>query len=230
MIGFYDYTVVLTFLSLVSSVFGMTQAMDGHFQIAIGCLAVSGLCDAFDGKVARTKKNRTEDETMFGIQLDSLCDVICFGAFPAMICYLLGVRGYLGGIALSYYCVCAVIRLAYFNVLEIRRQQSDDPGEKVFHGLPVTTIAIILPLIFLLEFLMPERVFSLVLIGMLFAVGTCFILDFRLKKLKNWQLYVFIVIVTVAVIVILLFSQFTLPGSEKKTMLEALKETFHARA
>lgn len=56
MIGFYDYTVVLTFLSILTSVFGMTQAMDGHFRIAIVCLALSGLFDTFDGKVARTRR------------------------------------------------------------------------------------------------------------------------------------------------------------------------------
>ena len=59
MIGFYDYTVVLTFLSVLTSIFGMTQAMDGHFRIAIVCLALSGLLDTFDGKVARTKKTET---------------------------------------------------------------------------------------------------------------------------------------------------------------------------
>ena len=56
MIGYYDYTVILTLVGLFSSVFGMTQAMDGHFRIAILCLAVSGFCDTFDGKIARTKK------------------------------------------------------------------------------------------------------------------------------------------------------------------------------
>ena len=91
-IGVYDYTVILTYLSLISAVFGMTQAIHGDYKTAVFCLALSGICDAFDGRVARTKKNRTEDEKAFGIQLDSLCDVICFGVFPAMICYLLGVR------------------------------------------------------------------------------------------------------------------------------------------
>ena len=78
MIGIYNYTVVLTYMSLCSSVFGMTQAIHGHFKIAIFCLALSGLCDMFDGKVARSKKDRTDDEKAFGIQIDSLCDVVCF--------------------------------------------------------------------------------------------------------------------------------------------------------
>lgn len=210
MIGFYDYTLILTFLSLASSVFGMTQAMDGNFRVAIICLAFSGLCDAFDGKVARTKKNRTDDEVLFGIQLDSLCDVICFGAAPALICYLLGVRGYIGGIAITYYCICSVIRLSFFNMLETNRMQSEDPGEKVFRGLPITSISVIMPLIFLLEFLMSEKIFTIVLIAMLIVVGTCFILNFKLKKPSNLVLGILIAVVTAAVAVIVLFSQFNI--------------------
>ena len=92
MIGFYDYTVVVTYISLVSSILGMFCAIDGRLTLAVFCLAFSGLCDMFDGKIARTKKNRTDDEKNFGIQIDSLCDVVCFGIFPVMICYCLGVN------------------------------------------------------------------------------------------------------------------------------------------
>ena len=53
MIGFYDYTVVLTYISLMCSVFGITQAIGGHYRTAIICLALSGLFDMFDGKIAR---------------------------------------------------------------------------------------------------------------------------------------------------------------------------------
>lgn len=62
MIGFYDYTVILTYISFASSISGIFLATRGHFNWAIFCLAFSGLCDMFDGKIARTKKNRTEDE------------------------------------------------------------------------------------------------------------------------------------------------------------------------
>ena len=51
MLGFYDYTVVLTYISLAVSVFGMTRALEGDFKVAILCLALSGLCDMFDGKI-----------------------------------------------------------------------------------------------------------------------------------------------------------------------------------
>ena len=88
MIGFFDYTTVLTYASLVSAVLGIVFSFsgDGHPFIGSFFLLFCGLCDAFDGKVARTKKNRTEREKNFGIQIDSLCDVIAFGVLPGCIC------------------------------------------------------------------------------------------------------------------------------------------------
>ena len=88
MIGFFDYTTVLTYASLVSAVLGIVFSFsgDGHPFIGSFFLLICGLCDAFDGKVARTKKNRTEREKNFGIQIDSLCDVIAFGVLPGCIC------------------------------------------------------------------------------------------------------------------------------------------------
>ena len=220
MIGFYDYTVVLTFLSVLTSIFGMTQAMDGHFRIAIVCLALSGLLDTFDGKVARTKKDRNDDQKLYGIQLDSLADVVCFGVFPVMICTLMGVRGLLGGIAVGFYSLCGVIRLAFFNVLETNRQTTPDSGEKVYHGLPITSIAVILPLTFLLGFCMNECAFRWVLMAMLVITGFLFILDFKLKKPTNLQIGLLIVIVAAAVSVVMLFYHHKVPS--RKTLDEPL--------
>ena len=95
MIGFYDYTVILTYISFASAVSGIFCASTGHVRWAIVFLAFSGLCDMFDGKIARTKKERTEDEKNFGIQIDSLCDVVCFGVLPIVLCYQLELR-YIG--------------------------------------------------------------------------------------------------------------------------------------
>ena len=64
MIGVYDYTVILTYLSLMSGATGIFVSLQGygHPYIGVFFLLLSGLCDAFDGKVARSKKNRTEME------------------------------------------------------------------------------------------------------------------------------------------------------------------------
>ena len=194
LIGVYDYTVRLTYLSLISSVCGMIQALHGDCKTAIFCLAFSGLCDGFDGRVARTKKNRTEDGKQFGIQLDSLCDVICFGLFPAVICYLLGVRGLLG--------VVLVCRLAFFNVLEGKRQQGEGGCNKTYRGLPVTSIAYILPVVFWVQYLMTPAVFVVILHLVMLVVGFLFVLDFPLKKptLKTTLMMIGVCVAIVAVI------------------------------
>ena len=73
-------------------------------------------------------------------RIDSLCDVVCFGAFPALICYLLGVRGPLGIAVIILYCVNSVIRLAYFNVMEMKGCAGDGDGEKFYRGLAITLL------------------------------------------------------------------------------------------
>lgn len=208
-IGFYDYTVILTYLSLISSVFGITRVIEGDFRTAVVCLAISGLCDAFDGRVARAKKNRTNDQRNFGIQLDSLCDAVCFGLFPALICYYMGAKGPLGLGIVFFYCLCAVIRLAYFNVLEIRRQQEEDGGcAKTYRGLPVTSISVILPLFFLLQFLIPDPVYHVLLYVLPALVGFLFVFDFSLPKPGLRGILIMIAIVTITVGAIFAFSRF----------------------
>ena len=228
-IGVYDYTVILTYLSLISSVFGMTQAIHGDYKMAIFCLAFSGVCDAFDGRVARTKKNRTEDEKNFGIQLDSLCDVICFGVFPALICYLLGVRGTLGLIIVFFYCLCAVIRLAFFNVLEAKRQKTEGGSNKTYRGLPVTSISFLLPMAFWLQFLMSDMAFLVLLHVVLALVGFLFILDFPLRKPSLKEILILIGIMSVTVGIILAFTKFRIPDHTDKSnqIVEGLIEEIY---
>ena len=87
MIGFFDYTVWLTYASLLSAIVGIFVSLSGFGHPFIGTffLLFSGLCDAFDGKVARTKQDRTENEKKFGVQIDSLSDLVAFGVLPACI-------------------------------------------------------------------------------------------------------------------------------------------------
>jgi len=182
-IGFYDYTVILTYMSVVSAVIGMVFAHKGVFDMAMLCLLLSGLCDAFDGTVARSKKNRTEDEKAFGIQLDSLCDVVSFGVAPAFCCYCTGVDSLPGIAILCLYCICAVSRLAFFNVQEAKRQQTETGCNKFYRGLPVTSSSILFPVFYLLYPLIPESIFLGALHILVILTAFLFILDFQVKKL-----------------------------------------------
>lgn len=190
LIGFYNYTVILTYLSLLSAVLGIHMAANNNFMISIICLLISGICDAFDGMVARSKKNRTEDEKAFGIQLDSLCDVISFGVFPAVLCYFMGVNGVFGIVIVFLYCLCAVIRLAFFNVLEEKRQRTEGGCNKTYRGLPVTSISIILPIVYCFHNILAETTFINMLHIILLLVAFLFVLDFSVPK-PNWQKILF---------------------------------------
>jgi len=183
-IGFYNYTVILTYLSLICGMLGMGCAYVGNLDAAILCLLLSGVCDLFDGPVARTKQNRTEQEKSFGIQLDSLCDLVCFGVFPAVFFYLCGIRTRTGIVLLLFYVLCALIRLAFFNVLEIERQRTEGGCAKSYHGLPVTSIAITLPLYYLVARLWLSAHAALLGYHILaFTTAILFISNFRVPKL-----------------------------------------------
>ena len=188
-IGFYDYTVILTYLSLLSAVSGILLSGQGRFTAAILCLMFSGLCDGFDGTVARSKKDRTEDEKAFGIQIDSLCDAVSFGLFPALWSYFYGLDGVMGILIVALYSLCAVIRLGFFNVLEARRQRSEGGSNKFYRGLPVTSISMLLPPVYGLGQLLPDEVFLVVLHLLMAVTGFLFVLDFSVKKPQLGKLF-----------------------------------------
>lgn len=191
MLGVYDYTVVLTYISLMISIGGMMFAVNGHLHLGVMCLAISGLCDMFDGKIARTKKNRTEDEKRFGIQIDSLSDIVCFG-----------MRGIVGVAILMFYVLAGLIRLAWFNVMEEHRQEETSEKRECYQGLPITSMAIALPIVVVLKpFLGCE--FMLALHVVMLVVGILFITNFKLKKPKNVTMGTIVAVVAMAVIAIL---------------------------
>ena len=202
MLGYYNYTVWLTYLSLASASTGIILSLvTGNPFVGIICLLFSGLCDAFDGRVARMKKNRTEQECRFGIQIDSLSDVIAFGILPACI----GVSMIQGSSTFTFepiadwrfilsvvfvvisvlFVLAALIRLAYFNVTEEERQQNETGARKYYLGLPVTLGSLILPVVFTVQKLVEKfaevDLTYIYFIAML-AIEIAFVARFKLKK------------------------------------------------
>ena len=203
MIGIYDYTVVLTYLSLLSAGTGIVVSLSGHGHPFLGIffLLFCGLCDAFDGKVASTKKNRTDMERKFGIQIDSLSDLIAFGVLTACIgaafirvslafgnllngsgaWYTIMLKILIFGI-LILYILTAMIRLAYFNVTEEERQSTETGARKFYLGLPVTSASLIFPSVALFQYLVPADLTWLYIVTVI-VTGILFVTPFKLKKL-----------------------------------------------
>ena len=144
LLGYYNYTVILTYTGMLTGFIGIIYAFEGNPFKAVICLMLAGLCDMFDGALASTKV-RTQQEKCFGIQIDSFSDLVCFGVLPAMIVYSQNRGRTIVLASCALYLLCALIRLAYFNVDEQERQQSSSASREIYYGLPVTMSALFLP-------------------------------------------------------------------------------------
>ncbi len=200
-IGKYNKSVLLTYLGAAVSVMGMFLAMRGLLSYAMICLVAAGVCDLFDGVIAR-KCKRDEEEKAFGAQIDSLADMISFLAFPAVLGFVLtGGAGdgqwshaSQGGASVLWcqalrvtvivcYVLCGIIRLAWFHLLETASPAGSREGKTAYYqGLPVTYAALILPVWYLMEGLVPGEWFGRLTLLVYGAIAFCFIWKVKIKK------------------------------------------------
>ncbi len=179
-LGYYDYTVILTYCGAMFSVCGLMRVICQDFWWAILCLMMAGACDMFDGAVAATK-DRTPSEKRFGVQIDSLSDLVGFGVLPAAFVFRICDQKVTVGMICAAFVLCALIRLAYFNVMEEERQQKTDQKRESYLGVPVTTIAVLLPAVYLLyDCRICRRTFWFPLL--LAAMGLGYLLPVEVKK------------------------------------------------
>lgn len=131
--GYYLLPNMMTMASLLSGFLGMLWSIDGRFELAAVAIIVSCVFDGLDGKLARLTNSASD----FGVQFDSLADLVAFGASPAVMIYLwqTHVFGRLGIMASFLVIACGALRLARFNV------QTGKISKKFFIGLPIPAAA-----------------------------------------------------------------------------------------
>lgn len=178
MIGKWNKSVILTYAGIVFSVIGIVLSFSLENGAVFGmiCLMIAGICDLFDGVVAR-KCERTEEEKAFGIQLDSLADVVNFTALPTAIFMRTGLYKWYFIPVICAYAVFSVARLAFFNI----SADSDEPV-KYYRGLPVTFSALIFPIFYLFSFLIKGRAFTFFFAAVVLAVAILYVVDFKMPK------------------------------------------------
>ena len=126
--GIYVLPNLFTLAALFGGFYAIVMAMNNHYEAsAIGVFAAMVL-DSLDGRVARM----TNTQSAFGAQMDSLADMVSFGAAPALISYEWALKdlGRWGWFAAFVYCACAALRLARFNV------NTEVVDKRFFQGLP----------------------------------------------------------------------------------------------
>ena len=170
-IGVYNLANSVTMLGIAAAVIGICFA--GNPRIAMLMLILSGVCDMFDGRIARMFP-RTDLEKRYGIQLDSFADTVSFVIFPAV--FLIAQSRTIWTVLIAIlYVFTGVTRLCWFDI-------TTDGSTKYFSGVPVTCIAMLLPLWYsvgaIAHFAVPVPAVALSLLVM----SVLFVLNIRVKK------------------------------------------------
>ncbi len=142
-----DVANALTLLGLVAAVACTILAISDQLTYAVVALMISGVCDLFDGVLAR-RRDRSEVQAEFGGRLDTIVDACSFGFAPVVLMYSAGLRGIWEVPLLMFFLVCVVWRLAFFDLVGLQSVGN----QRYFVGLPVTYVAMFLPLAFLAGF------------------------------------------------------------------------------
>ena len=126
--GLYMLPNAITLAALFSGFYAIVMAINGRFELACVAVFCAAVLDSLDGRVARM----TNSQSAFGEQMDSLCDMVSFGAAPALIIYIWALKdlGKAGWIPAFVYIAGAALRLARFNV------NIGVVDKRFFQGLP----------------------------------------------------------------------------------------------
>lgn len=180
--GVYLLPNLMTSASLFSGFLGLVWAAAGRYEACAVAILASAFFDGLDGKVARL----TKTVSPFGVQFDSLSDLVAFGVTPAAMMYFwrLHELGRLGVAVGFLYVVCGALRLARFNV------QFPGASKKYFVGLPIPAAGCLLSTLVLFMPFLPDalkgRGMSWFVLGLAFALGYLMVSRVRYASFKEY--------------------------------------------
>ena len=171
---------LFTASSIFVGVISIVEASKGHFILAAWLVLLALVFDGLDGRVARM----TNTTSQFGVEFDSLADIISFGIAPAMLLYFfIGHEfGRFGILVSALYVIFGAIRLARFNISTAKT----DPN--VFIGLPIPTAAVFLSMWVLLFNKYTLQEYSIVLLFLALGVALLMVSNFRYPSFKKIEL------------------------------------------
>ena len=198
-------SVIITYLGVVFGIMSMAFAFSkiafaevDYIRYSLILLILAGICDMFDGKIARMCK-RTEEEKEFGIQIDSLADTVNFVVLPVVIMLSLGMTSIFDIVIYVLFVICGISRLGAFNC----KANANGPVE-YYTGLPVTSTAIIYPLLGMLHGKISEYMFSMIYIIATLIIAVLFITKIKIPKFKKNIYYIILPIFAIILCILLL--------------------------
>ncbi len=170
---------LFTTASLFSGFYAIISAINHDFVASAIAIMISGVLDFLDGKVARM----TNTTSQFGVEYDSLCDLVAFGVAPGVTAFLWALEpfGRLGWVAAFLFVACGALRLARFNVYVPTKKQD------FFQGLPIPAAAgmIATTVILLNHFGQTGTIRHWAILVLIFALSFLMVSNFKYFSLKN---------------------------------------------
>lgn len=184
--GIYLLPNSITLCGMSCGFYSILASFKGHFEIAVWGILIANIFDGLDGWIARL----TNSTTRFGIQLDSLSDLVAFGIAPAVLVYswglqhLSGLVGRIGWGVSFFFVMCGALRLARYNV------QMDTAECKAFTGMPIPAAATVAAsfVLFSLEFLDDLFIKNYIALLLVFILGLLMVSTIRYHSLKEINL------------------------------------------
>ena len=197
---------LITLMSLIAGISSIKFSIQANWKLAVLMIMLAAFFDFFDGWMARKLKKSSQ----FGAELDSLSDFISFGLAPSLLINLCFTHelGRIGWVISLFYIVCAALRLARFNIENMKEQS------KVFYGIPSPAAAGVIMIPLYLNFI--DQVQFKINYPLICAVLTTFagimmisrVPTPSVKNLKVKTLYFRLMIISVAIVLIFLISYF----------------------
>ena len=197
---------LITLMSLIAGISSIKFSIQANWKLAVLMIMLAAFFDFFDGWMARKLKKSSQ----FGAELDSLSDFISFGLAPSLLINLCFTHelGRIGWVISLFYIVCAALRLARFNIENMKEQS------KVFYGIPSPAAAGVIMIPLYLNFI--DQVQFTINYPLICAVLTTFagimmisrVPTPSVKNIKVKTLYFRLMIISVAIVLIFLISYF----------------------
>ena len=197
---------LITLMSLIAGISSIKFSIQANWKLAVLMIMLAAFFDFFDRWMARKLKKSSQ----FGAELDSLSDFISFGLAPSLLINLCFTHelGRIGWVISLFYIVCAALRLARFNIENMKEQS------KVFYGIPSPAAAGVIMIPLYLNFI--DQVQFTINYPLICAVLTTFagimmisrVPTPSVKNLKVKTLYFRLMIISVAIVLIFLISYF----------------------
>lgn len=198
---FYILPNLFTASSIFAGMYSIFSAVEGKFEQAAWLILLSLIFDGLDGRVARL----TNTCSRFGVEFDSLADMISFGAAPSVLLFLsIGEPfGRIGVVVSILFVIFGAIRLARFNVMTAQSEPS------VFIGVPIPTAAVFVSILVLLsmKYAQHSEAFAIAILALSFMVALLMVSNIRypsfkkinLNKVHYMRWFVLILVVAMAI-------------------------------